>query len=173
MTKVKSVVSLSREIAAQTVTVTVQGFAPLIVRHSELADEVNRAAWCNGIGQKLVDSAALSRDPVTGKPADASAKHAAILDTFNTLANGAWNSEREGGGAVSILFEALCAMMPDESPESIRATLDGMTDAEKRGLPLDPEVAPFYKTVKDARDAKRGAGVDTKAVLAKFKAKKE
>lgn len=171
MAKANSVVSLVKNATARTVTVTVQGFAPLILAASDLTGEIRNEALVHGLGQKMVDSAALSRDTVSGKPATAAEKHAAIQAMFDQLTvEKVWNAEREGG-ATSILFEALCAMMPDQTPDAIRGILDGLTDAEKRGLPLDSEVAPFYKAVKDARDAKRGAGVDTAAVKAKFKAK--
>lgn len=167
MAKANAVVSVEKGEGG--ITVRVVGFDGLTAVPGNFSAEINRKIWVNGITQKLVDAAALSRDPVTGKPASPAEKFAAIEATLAMLKAGEWTSEREGG-ATSILFEALCNMMGDEqTPESIRATLDGMTDAEKRALPLDPEVAPFYKAVKDARDAKRGAGVDTKSVLARFK----
>lgn len=170
MAKANAVVSLVKDPATETVTVTVAGHPAIVVRYNDLNPECARQAIVHGIGQKLVDAGALSRDPTTGKPADAAAKYAAIREVADALIAGQWNVEREGGGASSMLFEALCLMLADQTPESIRATLDGLTDAEKRELPFDPEIAPFYKQVRDARNAKKAVGVDSKAVLARFKA---
>lgn len=165
MAKANSVVSLDK--TASRVTVTVQGFAPIMVDRQDLKSEINSEAWAHGIGQKLVDSAALSRDPKTGKPADPAAKYAAIRATADQLMAGEWNAERESG-ATSILFEALCLAYPGQGEEAIHAALNGMTDAEKREFPFDPEIAPFYKQVRDARNAKLAKGVDTAAVKARL-----
>ncbi len=172
MAKANAVVSLTKKDGV--VTVHVMGFPPMTVAlfnkdgKPNLDEAIITQAAMHGLGQKLVDSAALSRDTASGKSATPAEKYEAIKATYDSIMAGTWNAEREGG-ATSILFESLCLMLADQSPDSIRATLDGMTDAEKRALPLDPEVAPFYKRVKDARDVKRGAGVDTKAVLGRFK----
>lgn len=169
MSKANAVVSLVKDAQVGMVTAKVIGFPDIVVDLTRLTGEVQAQAGVHGIGQKLVDAAALSRDPNTGKPATPAEKYAAIKEVADSLAAGLWNTEREGG-AVSMLFEALCMMLSDQSPDSIRATLDGLTDAEKRELPFDPEIAPFYKRVRDARNAKKAVGVDSKAVLARFKA---
>ncbi len=162
--KKAKVVTLSKDPVKGIVTVTVVGFPPLVVNLSDFTEEQHRMAEVHGVGQKLVDAAAL------GAEATPAEKYAEVAAVHATLVAGQWNSEREGG-ANSMLFEAIRLWQPTMSAEAIQAVLDDMSDKEKRDMPFDAEIAPHYKAVRDARAAKAGKGVDTASIKARFKAK--
>jgi hypothetical protein len=162
--------SVSIEVVGTVLTAAVRGFAPLVMDMATMPDELNQIACGHGYKQKFGDAAAIQKTAENGFKVSDEMRYNAIKAVFDRVTvDHDWNAEREGGGAESMLFEALTLMMPDQTAEHIRGVLDGLTAHEKTRLPFDPEVAPFYKSVRDARDAKKAKGVDTKAVLSKFK----
>lgn len=138
------VITLTKE--GGLVTVTVRGFAPMVVdvgamlTHEEegtgsLAHLFILQAAMHGIGQKLVDAAALSRNPDTGAAASIADKHDAVRKVYDRLMSGEWNAERgtnEGG----FLYRAMKVLRPDSatlaSQESFGEWLDGA--AKKKGV---------------------------------------
>lgn len=156
-----SVVSLARE--GTTVTVTVRGHAPFVVDVAAMPRELLILAAMHGVGQKLVDAAAISRDPANGRAADEGAKYEAIRPVYDRLMAGEWNAPREGGGAGSMLLRALCALKPGVAPERLKAWLDGKSKAEQAALRASPDVA---REIERIRAATSGAGsVDTDEML--------
>lgn len=135
----------------------------LFVHPDKLTAELQRMAKLHGLKQKLVDAAAISRNPDTGRSATIEDKYAAVKAVYDRLLSGAWNEPREGGGAGSLLYKALCRMQPSKTPEAIREWLDKKSDAEKAALRKNPKVAAIILEIQ-AENAK-DEGIDSEALL--------
>jgi hypothetical protein len=134
-----------------------------------LAPEIVTQAAMHGLKQKLVDAAAISRDPANGKAATIDTKFDAIQEVLNRLLAGEWNKRREGGGQTGgLLKRALLEMYADrKTPEQITEYLDGKSDKEKAALRKNPKVAEIIERLRaaDAKDAGEDSGVDLLAEL--------
>ena len=136
-----------------------------------LTPEIQRAALLHGLKQKLVDAAAISRDPTTGRAATIATKYEAVREVFDRITNPeapSWNKPREGsggGGAGGLLFRALCRMYSGrQTPEAVKGYLDGLTDKQKQALRVDSRVAKIIEEIRAESD--RPTGVNTDALLA-------
>ena len=103
---------------------------------SNLTSDIQRQCAMHGLKQKLVDAAAISRNPDTGRSATPADKFNAVLEVANRLLSGQWNKVRDGAGAVSggLLFRALCIAYPAKAPEVLREYLGKRTAEEKTAL---------------------------------------
>lgn len=132
--------------------------------------DVREAALLHGFKQKLVDAAAISRDPATGKTATIETKYAAVREVFDRLHEGLWNKRREGAGAVSggLLFAAMCRVYEaTKTPEEISAYLAAKTDEEKAQMRKIGKIAVVIDAIKAERAAAKPAGgIDEAALLA-------
>ena len=137
----------------------------LTLTASQLADSVMEYAMFHGLKQKLVDAAAISRNPETGRAADLETKFQAVKTVYDRLLAGQWNATREGGGgAGGLLLQALCRMYAGrKTAEDIKAFLAEKTDAEKTALRKNPRVAAIIEEIR----AEQGkvATIDTDELL--------
>lgn len=143
--------------------------ASIRLNPSDLNDDVRHAAMLHGLKQKLVDAAAISRDPATGRSATVEVKYLAVKEVFDRLLAGQWNKPREGGAGATggLLFAALVRLYAGRKTEQqIREYLDGLSDAEQAALRSAERVAPIIAQIKAERDAKKSDGVDTDKLLA-------
>lgn len=126
---------------------------------SELTRPVLDIALLHGLKQKLVDAAAISRNPETGRSATIVDKFAAVEKVYQRLLGGMWNEPREGGGnAGGVLLKALCRLYPAKTPEALREWLDAKSDKEKAALRANPRIAEIIAQIhaeagKDAPDS--------------------
>lgn len=134
----------------------------LTIRTHELSEEVTRMALMHGLKQKLVDAAAISRNPDTGRSATIDDKFNAVKTVYGRLLAGQWNATREGGGGNGgLLFRALVQMYAGrKTAEDIKMFLEGKTDAEKTALRKNPKVAAIIETLRATP-----ANVDTDELL--------
>ena len=157
-----------------TVTTTVNGTTltlmfdngeTLTMREDALNSDVRQYAMMHGRKQKLVDAAAISRNPENGRAASIDDKYRAVKAVYDRLLAGQWNANREGGGANSggLLFKALCRMYSTKSPEQITAYLAGKTDAEKTALRKNPKVASIIEEIR--AETGKSANIDTDELL--------
>ena len=155
-----------------TISGTVLGMAfdngqTLSLSANQLTEEIRNAALMHGLKQKLVDAAAISRNPDTGRSATTEDKYNAVREVYDRLLSGQWNKQREGGaGGASggLLFRALSRLYVAKTPEQIRAFLEAKSDAEKATLRKLPAVAAIIEQLK-AESAKTD-GIDGAALLA-------
>lgn len=125
----------------------------------DLGDSIREQAIYHGLKQKLVDAAAISRNPETGRSASIEDKYQAVKTVYDRLIAGHWNAVRgEGGtGTGGLLFAALCRMYAGRKTEDeLRewlATKDKKAQAELR---KNPKIAAIIETIK----AERGADDD-------------
>jgi hypothetical protein len=113
----------------------------LNIHASELSLDIQAMCMMHGLKQKLVDAAAISRDPETGRSAGIAEKYQAVMAVVERLSAGEWNLPREGGGSGSLLFKAVCRVYGSKAPEALKAWLDGKTDEQKKALKLNPTIA--------------------------------
>jgi hypothetical protein len=146
-------------------SIQTQGHMPIIVLLNDMADDVIRYATLHGFKQKIVDAAALSRNPDTGRSATVADKYNAMLTVYNQLMGGNWN-KRVGDGTSTgnggLLFRALCMLYPAKSQADIKTFLDGKTKSEQATLRKNPKVSAIIETLRDEDD---NGETDTDAML--------
>ena len=137
----------------------------LSITASQLQQSIMEYAIFHGLKQKLVDAAAISRNPETGRPATVEDKYQAVKTVYDRLLAGAWNATREGGGATGgLLLQALCRMYAGrKTAEDIKAFLAEKSDAEKAALRKNPRVAQIIEDIRAEQG--KTADIDTDALL--------
>jgi hypothetical protein len=135
----------------------------IYLQASELTEDIQRMALAHGLKQKLVDAAAISRNPETGKPATIADKKAAVVEVYERLLAGEWNKRREGGETGGLLLRALLRMYDGrKTRDELVAYLAGKTDEEKTALRANPKVAAIIAKIKAE---KADESIDTDALL--------
>ena len=139
--------------------------AQLVLHPDELTGDITFAAIMHGLKQKLVDAAAISRNPETGRPATVEDKYQAVKTVYDRLLAGAWNATREGGGATGgLLLQALVRMYAGrKTVDELRAFLADKTDAEKTALRKNPRVAQIIEDIR--AETGKAANIDTDGLL--------
>lgn len=137
----------------------------LAITASQLSNHVMEYAIFHGLKQKLVDAAAISRNPETGRPASVEDKYQAVKAVYDRLLSGQWNATREGGGnAGGLLLQALCRMYAGrKTVEDIKAFLAEKTDAEKTALRKNPRVAAIIEEIRAEQG--KATDIDTDELL--------
>lgn len=122
--------------------------AQMALTVDNLTPEIRMMAMLHGLKQKLVDAAAMSRNPETGREASVEDKVAAVHAVYERLLNGQWNATRGGGdgnGTGGLLFRALARLYPGKD---IKAFLDGKTDKEKAAMRKNSRVAAMIEEIR-------------------------
>lgn len=135
----------------------------LNIAPSQLTPEIREMALLHGLKQKLVDAAAMSRNPTTGRSATIEDKFEAMSIVHKRLLAGAWNAPREGSGATGgMLFQALCRLYEGrKTPEQLQTYLSGLSEAQKNALRASSRIAPILEQLR----AEAGRGIDSDALL--------
>lgn len=123
----------------------------LFVQLGELNSSIIEQATLHGLKQKLVDAAAISRNPDTGRSATIDDKYAAVREVYDRLLAGNWNKGRvdgSGSGTGGLLYRALCLHYPAQTPEAIRAFLEKKSAAEKTALRNVPAIMTIIASLK-------------------------
>ena len=137
----------------------------LTLRADALNIDIQQQAMMHGLKQKLVDAAAISRNPETGRPATVEDKYQAVKTVYDRLLAGQWNATREGGGATGgLLAQALTRMYAGrKTAEDIKAFLAEKSDAEKAALRKNPRVAQIIEDIRAEQG--KAANIDTDELL--------
>ena len=148
-----------------TLALTFANGESLIVGIKDLSPDLVSQALIHGLKQKLVDAAAISRNPETGRAATVQDKYEAVRVVYDRLLSGAWNAVREGGGqSGGLLFKALLRMYAGRKTEQdIRAFLEDKSDAEKTALRKNPRVAQIIEDIR--AETGKAASIDTDSIL--------
>ena len=165
MTDTKRNATISATIDGTTLTLTFANGETLIMRGNALNSDVQQYAMMHGLKQKLVDAAAISRNPETGRAATVEDKYQAVKAVYDRLLGGQWNAAREGGGnAGGLLAQALCRMYAGrKTAEDIKAFLAEKSDAEKTALRKNPRVAQIIEDIRAEQG--KAANIDTDELL--------
>ncbi len=147
-------------------TLTFRNGETLRINVRDLTPTIAFQALTHGLKQKLVDAAAISRNPDTGRTASIDDKYKAVREVYDRLLSGAWNKPRDeaGTGSGGLLFRALCLLYPSKTPDAIRAFLDGKSAPEQTALRKSSKIAAIIEELKAAK-APDGDEVDTDALL--------
>lgn len=136
----------------------------ITVKADELAVGIQRYAMLHGLKQKLVDAAAITRNPDTGRSATIEDKFEAVKEVYDRLLAGQWNKARgDGTGSGGLLFKALCRVYPTKTPDAIREFLAKKSDAEKTALRGNPKIAEAIAAIR--AEAGTTANIDTDGLL--------
>ena len=147
------------------------GHEDIVLQARDLSEAIMEMALLHGLKQKIVDAAAISRNPETGRSASTKDKYEAMREVADRLLAGAWNKVRgdgSGTGTGGLLFAALCRIYTAKTPEDIRAFLDGKTLAEQAALRKNPRVAAVIEEIKLERAGDEEGGADTDDMLAEL-----
>ena len=157
--------TITAAINGNTLTLTFANGETLTMRADALNSNVQQYAMMHGLKQKLVDAAAISRNPETGRAATVDDKYQAVNAVYNRLLSGQWNATREGGGNVGgLLAQALTRMYAGrKTAEDIKAFLAEKTDAEKTALRKNPRVAQIIEEIRAEQG--KAASIDTDELL--------
>lgn len=157
--------AISADVNGDVMTLTFADGVKLDITPVMFSPAIVAQATMHGLKQKLVDAAALSRNPDTGRSATVADKKAAVMEVFDRLMAGHWNKPREGAGSVKggLLFAALCRMQPGKPAEEIKSWLDGKTDEQKAALRKNPKVAAIIAEIQSERT--KTDDVDTDSLL--------
>jgi hypothetical protein len=169
-TKITTPAAVAATIDAHMLTLAFQHGKELIVDMRSLSPTIAQAAIMHGLKQKLVDAAAIARNPDTGASATIDDKFQAVLEVYERITSptGTWNKVRGDGtgtGGTGLLVRALMAIFGKDE-DSIRVQLDDCSDEEVKALRSSPKVAAKMAELKAAK-----SNIDTDALLSKFGAK--
>lgn len=159
-------IDVTTDTDALTVTLVFGNGKTLAIDATTLAGDIQAMATLHGLKQKLVDAAAISRNPDTGRSATIDDKYNAVREVYDRLLAGQWNKGRADGsvGRGGLLFRALCILYADKSPEAIRAFLEKKTKTEQAALRATPKIAAIIDDIR-AADAESGDAPDVEAML--------
>lgn len=165
MNDTKRNATITATIDGTTLALTFANGETLTMRGDALNTDIQQQAMMHGLKQKLVDAAAISRNPETGRAASVEDKYQAVKTVFDRLLAGAWNATREGGGTTGgLLLQALCRMYAGrKTAEAIKAFLAEKTDAEKTALRKNPRVAQIIEDIRAEQG--KAASIDTDELL--------
>lgn len=140
----------------------------LTISTTDINRDIAAQALLHGLKQKLVDAAAISRNPDTGQSATIDDKYNAVREVYDRLLSGQWNKGRADGstGTGGYLFRALCILYATKTPEAIREFLSKKSKVEQTALRATSKIKAIIDDLKLA-DAENGEddGLDTDAML--------
>ena len=165
MTDTKRNATITATINGDILALTFANGETITMRGDALNSDVQQYAMMHGLKQKLVDAAAISRNPETGRPATVEDKYQAVKTVYDRLLTGQWNATREGGGnAGGLLLQALCRMYAGrKTPDELKAFLADKSDAEKTALRKNPRVAQIIEDIRAEQG--KAANIDTDELL--------
>jgi len=150
---------------------TFAGGDSLFVDPAMFSEAIRLRAMLHGFSAKLVDAAAISRNPDTGRSATVEDKRQAVLAVYERLAGGDWNKGRASGDGVpagGLLIGALCELYPKQPRAKLVAWVEGLGKEKAGALRLDPKVAAKIAEIKTRKtDAPK---VDVAGLLGELEA---
>lgn len=168
-----SVIETNVNRPAKTLIVTVAGVGEIRVPIDVLNQDIIEQAIYHGLKQKIVDAAALSRNPETGKSATPEEKFAAMQAVAERLMGmsgpAEWNARAESDGTPEGLLARALMKVTGQDADTVSKFLKALDKKAQAALRADPDIAPVIAEMKAAADASRGRGVDTAGLLAALK----
>ena len=151
----KSAVSALVNDAEMTLTLEFANGQRLSLDATTLTQDIINAATLHGLKQKLVDAAAIGRDPVTGRSATLSDKFDAVKEVFDriTSTNGTWNKVRAGGeGQKGGLLVRALMQLGNKTRDQVTAHLDTLTKEQVSALRLNKRVVDAMAALRPTVD---------------------
>ena len=147
--------AISADIFKSVLTVNFANGKSLEVDVSKLSPEIQQQAMLHGIKQKLVDAAAIARNPDTGRSASVDDKYTAVAEIHAriTSPNGTWNKVRQEGATPAskgnLLVRALMKMTGKDK-DYVDDFLSSKTEAERKALGKNPRVLQIISELQAA-----------------------
>lgn len=112
---------IETDVDGSVVTLTFANGKSIVLDVEELSDGVRTVALTSRIVAKLIDAAAISRDPKTGKSASIEEKFAAVQSVFQMISGpaGVWSQRGEGGESSGILLQAFYRAYPAKNKGAV------------------------------------------------------
>lgn len=159
--------AMSVDIFNTTLTITFSNGKDLSIDASALPAEIQKQAMLHGLKQKLVDAAAMSRNPDSLNSNQVDDKYAAVAEVHARLTgpNPTWNKERAKEGtpasANSLLVRALM-QMTGRDKTYVDDFLTAKTKEQRAALSRNPRVLAIIAELKAATVSN---GIDTDELL--------
>jgi len=137
--------AISADVYQSTLTLTFADGRDIAIDLNSLSESIKQQAMLHGLKQKLVDAAALSRNPETGRSATLDDKFAAVKEVADriTSADGTWNKERKSGDAAenggNLLLRAIQHMTGKDRTYA-ESFLNSKTKEQRAALKKNPRV---------------------------------
>ena len=132
---------------------------------NELSPQIRLDATLHGLKQKLVDAAAISRNPDTGASATVADKLDAVREVFDriTSPNGTWNKVRTGGEGANVGGLLVRALMELKGLDKATVTtfLEGKTKEQIAALKTMAPVAAIIARMQ----SEKAKDIDADALL--------
>lgn len=134
----------------QTMIIKFSNGKEIVVDVPLLSLKIRAMAMMHGLKQKLVDAAAISRNPDTGRTADIDDKYNAVKEVYDRLISGEWNKKRGEGAEPrgGLLFAALCRLYPAKSPDVLREWLGKQDKKTQAQLRANPKIAAIIDEIR-------------------------
>jgi len=164
----RPVAALSVEIEDGTLAINFAHGHALTLRLEDLSPAIRHAAMMHGLKQKLVDAAAIARNPDTGRSATLDDKYAAVKEVYDRITSptGTWNKVRENGEGSKVKGGMLVRAMMKLTGKPHQAIVDyinGLTKEEVAALRKNPRVMDAIAALQ-AEEVKTG-GINSDALL--------
>lgn len=166
----KNTPTIAANVDGATLTLTFANGKTLIVDAAKLSDRIHLDAMMHGLKQKLVDAAAIARNPDTGASATVEDKINAVCEVYEriTAPDGTWNKQRgDGTGPATggMLLRAMAALTGKTLTET-QEVLDSLSDDEVKALRNAPKIKAKMEEFRKPKP--NVPGVDVDALLSKF-----
>lgn len=138
--------------------VTVLGVGELRVPVDTLAMHIKETAVIHGLKQKIVDAAALSRDPETGRSATPEQKYRAMEEVVARITDPeapSWNARAgEGSGGEGGLLVRAIMRMSGKDRETVAREVQNWDKKQQAAVRALPDVAAVIAKIKEEDGAK-------------------
>lgn len=119
---------------------------------TRLSQTIINMATLHGLKQKLVDAAAIGRDPTTGRSATLDDKYNAVKEVFERIvsADGTWNKIRAAGEApTGGLFVRAMMKLSGKTKDEIAAQLEKLNKEQLSALRANKRVVEMMATLRE------------------------
>lgn len=156
MTTTTRTPAIEATINEQIITLAFSDGRTLTIDAATLSPDIQEAAIMHGLKQKLVDGAAIARNPDTGRSATIDDKYNAVKEILDRISgeNGTWNKVRGDGTGASgggLLLSALMRLT-GKSKTAIEEFLAGKSKEEKAALRDNEKVAAIMAELRAAKN---------------------
>ncbi len=167
----KLATAVAATIAGPILTLAFSHGETLTVDANSLTPDIQQQAMMHGLKQKLIDAAAIARDPDTGRTATIADKFNAVKEVFDriTLPEGStWNKARGNGDGTTTgnkggLLARAMMRITSKSRAEITAFLDAKSKDEIAALRKNPRIAEVIAQLQV--EQANTSGVDSDALL--------
>lgn len=166
----KTATAVAAEVGGPLLELTFSNGEKLAIDARQLSPEIQHMAMMHGLKQKLIDAAAIARNPDTGATAKIADKYAAVREVYDRITatdgSATWNKVRGGegtGNAKGGLLVAAMVRITGKTRDAVLEYVDGLSKEQVAALRKNPRVAEMIATIQSERA--KTEGVDSDALL--------